>query len=984
MTRLRRLLAVVAAGVAVAAAGTAVLTAPTPALAPQLEEAADPSQFRPGNIISDQLFFDGNAMSAAAVQTFLNQKNPNCRPAADGTPCLKNARQTTYTRPADAYCRGAYVGAPDETAATIIAKAGQACGISQRVLLVLLQKEQGLVTLSGNDLNGTRYQKATGYACPDTAPCDSAYFGMYNQVYMAAWRYKWYAGNPGYLGRRVGATVQIRYDTEPECGSSPVFLENQATAGLYNYTPYQPNAASLSSYPRTGDGCSSYGNRNFWFQYTDWFGSTQVPGASEVTGRYAQTGGETGPLGATRGNVICGLRNGGCLQSYAQGVIYWSQGTGARIVWYGAVRDKWGTGYWEAGQMGYPVGDGLCGLAGGGCFQAFEGGSIYWSPATGPHVVASAIRDKWGSLNYEFGALGYPVSDQTTTPNGAAQYAHFQRGSIYWSQATGPHVLSGPVYDRWAASGWENSPLGLPRTDVGTTPDGRGTFAHFQNGSIYRTEITGARILMSPVVTSWGGTGWENGPLGYPVSDQTSTPNGAAQYVHFERGSIYWSQATGAHVLSGPVYDRWAASGWENSPLGLPVTDVRATPDGRGTFAHFQNGSIYRTASTGARILMSPIVAKWGAMGWENGALGYPVADQAGVDGAGQAVQFERGSVYWSQATGAHRLAGPVLSAWSIGGGAGGPMGLPTSDVGRTPDGLADYGHFQRGSIYVTASGTFPLPSAVAAAWGRTGWEHGPLGYPATVGGGAAAEPLPAGATVQPFQGGAVYAASSTAAHAVPADLLAAYRAAGGATGVLGLPTTDSGRTPDGVASYQHFAGGSIYATAATGARVLPTVFRDAWAGSGWERGPLGYPVSGVSTTPDGLGQYVHFQGGSVYWTRATGAHVLAGPVLDAWARGGWETGPLGYPTTDVTATPDGQGRYAYFQGGAIYSSPAGGARVLRGAVLDAWAGTGWEQGRLGYPTGDLQTVPGGTRQSFQRGSITVSGDTGTASVQYS
>jgi hypothetical protein len=52
-----------------------------------------------------------------------------------------------------------------------------------------------------------------------------------------------------------------------------VFIENQATAGLYNYTPYTPNDAALNNMYGTGDACSSYGNRNFWRIYTDWFGN---------------------------------------------------------------------------------------------------------------------------------------------------------------------------------------------------------------------------------------------------------------------------------------------------------------------------------------------------------------------------------------------------------------------------------------------------------------------------------------------------------------------------------------------------------------------------------------------------------------------------------------------------------------------------------------------------------------------------------------
>ena len=50
--------------------------------------------------------------------------------------------------------------------------------------------------------------------------------------------------------------------TDVNCGTSSVYIQNQATAGLYNYTPYQPNAAALANLYGTGDSCSAYGNRN--------------------------------------------------------------------------------------------------------------------------------------------------------------------------------------------------------------------------------------------------------------------------------------------------------------------------------------------------------------------------------------------------------------------------------------------------------------------------------------------------------------------------------------------------------------------------------------------------------------------------------------------------------------------------------------------------------------------------------------------------
>jgi uncharacterized protein with LGFP repeats len=105
--------------------------------------------------------------------------------------------------------------------------------------------------------------------------------------------------------------------------------------------------------------------------------------------------------------------------------------------------------------------------------------------------------------------------------------------------------------------------------------------------------------------------------------------------------------------------------------------------------------------------------------------------------------------------------------------------------------------------------------------------------------------------------------------------------------------------------------------------------------------------------------------------------------VRDVWKAQRWEKGPLGYPTSDVRSTPDGVAEYAHFQGGSIYATPAFGAHALSLAVRQAWADTGWEKGALGYPTSDAYPVTGGTRTDFEHGSITVDED-GTATVSTS
>ncbi len=165
------------------------------------------------------------------------------------------------------------------TSAQIIKDVSQACNINPQVLIVLLEKEQSLVT----DIwpLQTQYRNATGFACPDTAPCDPDFEGFFYQVYYAARQFQIYKSFPDNYNYIAGQTNRIYWHPDlTRCGSSNVLIENQATAALYIYTPYRPNQAALNNLYGTGDSCSSYGNRNFWRIFTDWFGSTLMPTAN--------------------------------------------------------------------------------------------------------------------------------------------------------------------------------------------------------------------------------------------------------------------------------------------------------------------------------------------------------------------------------------------------------------------------------------------------------------------------------------------------------------------------------------------------------------------------------------------------------------------------------------------------------------------------------------------------------------------------------
>lgn len=258
----------------------ALLTVIPPAGPGGQASAADASKFDPGFLVSDEQFYDGGAMTTAEVQAFIDRVHPGC---SAGFTCLDTYSQRTSTMPADAYCDEVQ-GRANETAASIIARVGQACDISQRYLLVLLQKEQSLVTLRSP--SAVRYERATGFGCPDTAPCDSTVGGFFYQVYFGARQFQRYAAHPERWAHRAGVRNWVWWHPNQACGSSAIFIRNAATAGLYNYTPYRPNQAALDNLYSTGDACSAYGNRNTWRIWTDWFGdpTLTLPSAKRIAG----------------------------------------------------------------------------------------------------------------------------------------------------------------------------------------------------------------------------------------------------------------------------------------------------------------------------------------------------------------------------------------------------------------------------------------------------------------------------------------------------------------------------------------------------------------------------------------------------------------------------------------------------------------------------------------------------------------------------
>jgi hypothetical protein len=67
--------------------------------------------------------------------------------------------------------------------------------------------------------------------------------------------------------------------------------------------------------------------------------------------------------------------------------------------------------------------------------------SIFWSEATGAHIVLGEIRDAYLDHDGPAGPLGYPTSDERPDAEHPKRISRFERGAIVWDPTTGAHVL---------------------------------------------------------------------------------------------------------------------------------------------------------------------------------------------------------------------------------------------------------------------------------------------------------------------------------------------------------------------------------------------------------------------------------------------------------------------------------------------------------------------------------------------------------------
>ena len=378
-----------------------------------------------------------------------------------------------------------------------------------------------------------------------------------------------------------------------------------------------------------------------------------------------------------------------------------------------------------------------------GTWGEFRHGAVYDVHWLGTFAVFGpvwvVVRDRIGR-----DGIGYPAQDVDTLHGGEGWSQLFANradgrqaddAEAIGTRALGTYVVTGRVLSKWHALGAQDGLMGYPTSDTRATRDALGTYGDFaklvgervrSRGAIYAHPVIGAHAVLGPIYEKWQRLGGQDGPLGLPASDRLGLGAAHAYQNDFavleagavrSRGAIVSTDELGTWGVWGLVHSRWVASGAQHGPLGLPSSDVVATPDGTATYATFRPLTV-RTVATGGGIVASTTWGVWALLGtifevWyadQLGArvLGVPSAAEVDQVVGGLAVRsqaFSAGAVYDSAVGAGCVLYGPILQQYLADGGLASSLGLPTSSVTTLPDG-DQQATFQHGTLtYAPGSG---------------------------------------------------------------------------------------------------------------------------------------------------------------------------------------------------------------------------------------------------------------------------------------
>jgi uncharacterized protein with LGFP repeats len=209
---------------------------------------------------------------------------------------------------------------------------------------------------------------------------------------------------------------------------------------------------------------------------------------------------------------------------------------------YGAVCEKYTELGGQVGPLGVPLGNAYQQDSNWTAVEKFRFGEIFYSNTTGAHEMHGGIYARYNTLLQMGRNLGAALTDELGTPDGVGRFNNFEGGAIYWRPATGGIGIWGPIWDRWGYLGWERSPLGYPTQEPTASSAQGGYYARFDGGLIYWSPSTPASEVRGAILDEYGRQGWEWGWLGYPLTGELDTGYWCAggRYNRFQYGFIDW------------------------------------------------------------------------------------------------------------------------------------------------------------------------------------------------------------------------------------------------------------------------------------------------------------------------------------------------------------------------------------------------------------------------------------------------------------
>ncbi len=328
--------------------------------------------------------------------------------------------------------------------------------------------------------------------------------------------------------------------------------------------------------------------------------------------------------------------------------------------------------------------------------------------ATPQDDADAAITAAWQAAGGDTGLLG--PKDGGVYPAGEGFGQDFPGGKIFFTPATGAHIMTGAILDKYMSLGGPaDGDLGFPTIDegAGKAPDSRNTtFSAADNPVIFWTPDTGARVVRGPINAAWDKLDGSAGPLGVPSDDEAYRGNLVTQKftggeVTYDRKAKAFTtvppelagQLDGLQIPDDPASAINAARRAAGGPLG-PLGAAQGEPykigaDGLGQ--NFAGGKIFYSPSTGANVVTGQVLAKYESVGGPQGDLGFPTASE--VDG-GLATESRMSSfaakdqpvIFWTPDYGAVIVRGAMNAAWQKLGGATGSLGAPMADQAENGD----------------------------------------------------------------------------------------------------------------------------------------------------------------------------------------------------------------------------------------------------------------------------------------------------------